>query len=85
MSLEFVEQQQLLSKIYYRLIMIMMSLNLNQICQRRISLLVKFELNDKNNFVKKKMIMMSLSLNWICYKDKVSFIVKFGQNKNNFI
>ena len=54
MSLEFVEQQQLLSKIYYRLIMIMMSLNLNQICQRRISLLVKFELNDKNNFVKKK-------------------------------
>ena len=54
MSLEFVEQQQLLSKIYYRLIMIMISLNLNQICQRRISLLVKFELNDKNNFVKKK-------------------------------
>ena len=62
-----------------------MSLNLNWICQRRIPLLVKFELNDKNNFVKKKMIMMSLSLNWICYKDKVSFTVKFGQNKNNFI
>ena len=54
MSLEFVEQQQLLSKLYYRLIMIMMSLNLNWICQRRIPLLVKFELNDKNNFVKKK-------------------------------
>ena len=39
----------------------------------------------KTILLKKKMIMMSLSLNWICYKDKVSFIVKFGQNKNNFI
>ena len=29
--------------------------------------------------------MMSLNFSWICYRDRVSLIVKFGLNKNNFI
>ena len=29
--------------------------------------------------------MMSLSLSWTCQKDGVSFLVKFGLNKNNFV
>ena len=29
--------------------------------------------------------MMSLSLRWTCQKDGVSFLVKFGLNKNNFV
>ena len=29
--------------------------------------------------------MMSLSLRWACQKDGVSFLVKFGLNKNNFV
>ena len=29
--------------------------------------------------------MMSLILNWICQRDRISHIVKFGLNKNNFI
>ena len=31
------------------------------------------------------MIMMNLSLSWTYYWDRVSLIVKFGLNKNNFI
>ena len=29
--------------------------------------------------------MMSLSLSWTCQRDRVSLIVKFGQDKNNFV
>ena len=29
--------------------------------------------------------MMSLSLSWTCQKYGVSFLVKFGLNKNNFV
>ena len=32
-----------------------------------------------------QMIMMSLSLDWTCQRDRVSILVKFGLNKNNFI
>ena len=27
---------------------------------------------------------MSLSLSWTCQRDKASFLVKYGLNKNNF-
>ena len=29
--------------------------------------------------------MMSLSLSWIYQRDRVSLLVKFGLNKNNFV
>ena len=29
--------------------------------------------------------MMSLNFSWICYRDRVSLLVKFRLNKNNFI
>ena len=31
------------------------------------------------------MIMVSLSLSWTCERDRVSPLVKFGLNKNNYL
>ena len=31
------------------------------------------------------MMSLNLSLSWTCQRDRVSLIVKFGLNKNNFV
>ena len=33
----------------------------------------------------KKMVIMNLSLSWTCQRDRISLIIKFRLNKNNFI
>ena len=43
------------------------------------------EFQGKKQFYLNKIIMINLSLSWTCYKDRVSFLVKFTLNKNNFI
>ena len=56
-----------------------------QILQKNNSKIQILKLLKNQKILKKNYQRLNLSLSWTCKRDRVSLIVKFGLNKNNFV
>ena len=56
-----------------------------QILQKNNSKIQILKLLKNQKILKKNYQHLNLSLSWTCQRDRVSLIVKFGLNKNNFV